>query len=446
MRFILYIVALLSTSTLLAHSMSDSTLMNIGTQQPRSEVVVYERENTSENQKASSSRYLAVVDGWEHTDNNNYIFSSKFTRPFSWIGRELFLRVRSASMPYTLHINGVEVGRVTSSGSMWEFNITKATKEGRNNITITLDKSSEVEPIEGWERASEPAIGNVCVLSQPTAMIRDISVTTTLVGDELQSVFNLALKSHALNPRTSTIHYSLHDTNGKLVSFSRQDITLSMRGEDTLSFLAKIPKSEGWSAENPKLYTLSLKTVHEGRTLELHNYKVGLRAISVDPQSGAMLINGDPVTLNAKCVGATFTPSDIDQLKADGYNTIRLAAAAAPSDIYSAANQMGLYIIAPMAINSSKSATHRDKGGNPSNDPRWWGAYKQRVDNGYYTTRLHPSVVAFSLADSSLNGCNLYDGYLHLKSKGDPRPVVYFESEGEWNSDKLQINLATPQK
>ncbi len=442
MRITLYIFALLSTTQLFAQAFSDSTLMNRGTQQPRSEIIVYDRENTSENQNVTSSRFVSHIDDWEHPSDDKSIFESKFSQPFLWLGRETFLRVGSTSAPYTLMVNGVEVGRVTNSSSPAEFNITKVAKEGRNTVTLSLDSDSTIySEVEGWRTQTTPAVGEVYVLSQPTQMIRDIAVETTLIGESLQAEFKLAIKSYALNPRTSTIYYYLYDENGKLVTFANQNITLSMRDERSISFLAKIPKSEGWSAENPKLYTLSLKTKYQGRFVELHSYKVGIRSVEVDPQSGAIQINGTPTTLTTREVGAEFKPSDIDALKNEGCNTIRLRAGAASREIFDAADQKGLYIIATMPINSSAANQNITQGGNPSNDPRWWGAYMQRIESGYHTAKLHPSVIAFSLADSSLNGYNLYEGYLRLKSKGDSRPMIYFENGDEWNSDKLLINL-----
>ena len=82
----------------------------------------------------------------------------------------------------------------------------------------------------------------------------------------------------------------------------------------------------------------------------------------------------------------------------------------------------------------------RRKGGNPSNDPAWQAAYIARIEESYHTTKLHPSVVAFSLAEDSANGINLYEGYLHLKGLEKERPVLYPDAGGEWNSDKLRLS------
>ena len=76
---------------------------------------------------------------------------------------------------------------------------------------------------------------------------------------------------------------------------------------------------------------------------------------------------------------------------------------------------------------------------NPSNAPEWLGAYLERTENSYHTTKRHPSVVAFALATQSANGINLYESYLNMKRFGDSRPFIYPDAGGEWDSDKLAL-------
>ncbi len=441
MRFALYIIALLATTQLYAQSFSDPTYTNQEMQSPRSELVAHDKEDALECGTRVASKYVDPVDEWSHPTGNQYIFESKFIRPFSWLGRQIYLRVEGASAPYTLKVNGVEVTHMQSGALPAEFDVTKCAIEGLNVVTLELSRESLVTPIEGWEQESAPRVGEVYAVSQPTLMIRDLKVTSSVMGDKLYNLFEIDIKSHALNPRTSTIHYALLGEDGRKVSFGNKDITLKMRGEGKVTFHASIPISEAWSAENPERFTLELRTQHEGRYVEYHTYKIGLRSVEVDTQSGEMKINGQGVKLVARKVSGDITIDDLKTLKNEGFNTIRISAGGFSRGLYEACDELGIYVISPVAINSSRSPAEITKGGNPSNDPRWWGAYVERAEVAYHTTQLYSSVVGFSLADSSANGYNLYESYLRLKSKKDPRPIVYFECDGEWNSDKLQIEI-----
>lgn len=424
-----------------AQSFSDSKYMDIGTEEPRTQSVIGDKED-SDNQ---SSKFVINIEEWSISADKKS-FESKFSRPFSWIGRQFYLRVGSASAPYTLYINNKEVAKVQNSSSPAEFNITKIANEGRNTVVIKIDEESNVSSIEGWKMGDlEPAIGDVCVVSQPTQMIRDLRIETSVMGEKLHSQIYLIIKSHALSERTSTVHYSLRHQDGEMVSFGKRDITQSMRGEDTLTFSTAIPIGDGWSGDNPQLFDLKLSIQREGRYLEYQNYKVGFRSVEVDPSNGKLTINGEQISLNAKRVGVAesvdFDESQLEELKAQGFNAIKIEGGAPSLDLYSACDKVGIYVVASAPINSGASSSLITKGGNPTNDPTWWGAYMQRIDASYHVAQLHPSVVAFSVADNSLNGYNLYEGYLRLKQKSITLPVVYFEAEGEWNNDKLDITL-----
>ena len=62
------------------------------------------------------------------------------------------------------------------------------------------------------------------------------------------------------------------------------------------------------------------------------------------------------------------------------------------------------------------------------------------VDNSQQTAYQNVRSAAFSLAEDSANGINLYEGYLHLKGLEKERPVLYPDAGGEWNSDKLRLS------
>jgi len=96
-----------------------------------------------------------------------------------------------------------------------------------------------------------------------------------------------------------------------------------------------------------------------------------------------------------------------------------------------------MYAIAQVPIDTQHNGPSRRKGGNPSNDPAWEGAFAERAENTYHLAKHHPSVIAFSLARRSSNGIGLYETYLRMKRYDDSRPFVYPEAGGEWNSDRL---------
>ncbi len=393
--------------------------------------------------KQEAMRYAIPLDSWsQHNAPGQAVFTSSFAAPFSWIGREAIISVESASAPYTVKVGDREVGTNFNSSMPTQFNITNFIEnQTEAPITITMFRSSASNQLEGWSSDSEPfSLGQVIMLSQPTMYIRDVEVQTARLSGVLNATIAIIVKSEALNPRSSRINYELLTPSGEYVTRGGVDLNLSMRQEDTIRISASVPDAQAWSAENPLCYRLNLSTQYRGRTQEYFSFDMGLRSIDMNSRGG-LEINGVEQSLKAVEVSSSIELDELSVLKSKGYNTIKVAAGEHNRDIYSFADSIGLYVIATAPINSSQSGDNIKRGGNPSNDPARLSEYIARVDAIYNLVKIHPSVVAFSLADNSLNGFNLYESYLYLKSRESQRPIIYLNGGGEWNNDPLKVEL-----
>lgn len=272
-------------------------------------------------------------------------------------------------------------------------------------------------------------------MSQPMMRIRDVFTRTWDSDDGAKAEVGIVVKTGALNPKTSRIYYELLTPSNEVAAVGHKDISLDMRREDTLRFITAIPRDLLWSTERPAQYTLRLKTRYEGRYLEYLDLKLGFRTLAA--KAGKLSLNGKPISLKVRKISSRITASDIDTLKKQGYNTLWPETGIVPDSFYTLCDTMGVYVIAQAPIDTRDSGESRLKGGNPSNDPAWLPFFLERTQDSYYTSKRHPSVIAFSLAEKSANGINLYESYLNLKRLEKERPVIYPDAEGEWNSDAL---------
>ena len=181
--------------------------------------------------------------------------------PFAWANRQVLFHLGWASGDYEVRVNGLPVACNADGNNPAEINITKQAKEGRNMLEVILAQPSSVTPLESWKEAPAPSIGGAWLMSQPTLRVRDV-VTRTRMGEDGNATAEIAVavKSEALNPRTSRIHYQLLTPTGENAAAGQKDVTLDMRREDTLRFLARIPANLLWSAELPTQYTCLLYT------------------------------------------------------------------------------------------------------------------------------------------------------------------------------------------
>lgn len=390
---------------------------------------------TAEVLQPEENRYLSLLDGWEHDGTNH---ACDFTYPFAWANRQVFVHLGPAATEYEVLVNGRSVGYNADPNYGADFNVTKYAREGRNRLEVRYTTPSEMQLLESWKsdsRTSEPA--GAYVFSQPTMHIRDVAVQGRIVDNSLKGEVSIAVRTSGLNPKTSRIYYDLRTPDSTRLTSGHQDLTLGMRGEDTLRFLISVPDTLVWSLDRPVLCDLRLKTQYMGRYGEYIRLRIGFR--SVELVGKTLLINGHTTQLRVREVPADATPATLQQIKNEGYNTIKLRAGITPDPLYTTCDTLGLYVIAQAPIDTRNSGNDIRRGGNPTNDPAWLTAYLERTADSYHATKRHPSVIAFSLADQSANGINLYESYLQMKRLGEFRPFIYLDAGGEWNSDLLPI-------
>ncbi|MEG1644575.1 MAG: glycoside hydrolase family 2 TIM barrel-domain containing protein [Alistipes sp.] len=434
MRTITTLFALILFSVATAQDYSDPTFVAVGRERPRSEITAYP---TRESAVATTgkSAYLQPLTWTQTNDTRGTRFTTTFTSPLAWANRQTLLRLASASHAYEVIVNDKVIGYTQNGNIPAEYNLTKASTEGINSLVIRLIDPSVGRILESFEHPATPTLGRAEVLSQSTIRVRDLLLTTRPADQNYVAEMGVVVKTDALNPKSARIQCELRDAAGSLVLSDFRDISLAMRGEDTLRFIAHIPQPQLWNTETPTLYNLSIKTLIEGRAAEYFDFKVGFRSVS--HQEGELWVNNQPVKLQVKKISPTLSTDDLIVLKQEGYNTLQLQPGVARDGFYDDCDLLGLYVIVQAPINTSGSGRSIRKGANPSNQPKWHNAYIDRTEGSYHTTKRHPAVVAFSLAQDSANGINLYNSYLNLKKLEAARPILYPAAAGEWNTDKL---------
>lgn len=433
MRSIFSLMALFSV----ALSWAQAPIVTSGCEPARGELPVYPSAAEAAAADGGDNRYLTRLSGWEQQDGS---FSISFTRPFAWANRQVIFRLGWASSAYELLLNGEQVAFVANPTIPAEVDLTRWAAEGRNRLEVRLLAPSPVAALESWRTTSTPMIGPSWVLSRPVMHMRDVLVVSRAEGDagDVTAEVGVVMRSGALNPRTSRLCYELLTPSGEIAASGYKDLTLSMRGEDTVRFLARIPSGLLWRAESPTHYTLRLKTRHEGRYVEYAECRLGFR--TAEFRGDGLLINGEPVVLRVREVRpGMITETGLARLREQGYNAVRLLPGTFSESLLAMCDEQGMYVIAQAPVDTSLSGPSRRRGGNPSNDPSWREAFVSRVVDSYRVAARHPSVVAFSLAGESSNGINLYESYLEMKRLCDSRPVVYLWADGEWNTDPLRM-------
>ena len=439
-RFLSIIALVFAVGALSAQEYDSPEYVSLGRELPRSKTLPYPTAEEAQalGSGAVASKYLRPVTGWTRTEEPDAtVFTSKYVIPFVWLSRQAILYVDEASGAYEVIINGQKVGYAANAFTPAEFNITKASKEDVNTISIRILKDHWSRRMEDFVETREPRVGETYVISQPTIRVRDVVHNTDVdLKSEYANVeVGLIVKTESLNPKTARIHYELIAPDTTVVTQGYKDVTLGMRGEDTVKFMARIPYVLTWCADMPVRYRLNIKTQIEGRYAEYQSRMIGFRDIDIN-EEGDFVINGIKTELFYRDFDPLkVTEKDIIAARVLKYNALRFKMGAVPQNVYRMCDSLGMYVIAQIPINTSKSGLSRRIGGNPSNDPKWKAAYLDRAETAYRTTCGQASVIGYVMAEESSNGINLYETYLRLKALERKRPILYIEAAGEWNSD-----------
>ena len=429
----------------------DPAVVSVNKELPRGEVVSHDSRVAAVRQTYGASRYLQPLSEWSRTETAETVsYKTRFKIPFEWIDRRQFLYVGRVSGSFDVMVNGEFAAYSQTGSTPSEFDITEASKDGANELEIVICKDPVARRLENNRPPADPRIeGEVYILSQPRERVRDVSVSTRMEGSSGLLQLGVILKSHRINPHDYTVYWELLNPLGEIVAEGKKDTRIEGRREDTVTFFANIPRVVPWSHEDPRLYTLFVKTQNEGRFREYLSFRVGFRSLDLG-DDGILTLNGVPLALSMR----EFSPSGdaatmraaIEQLRGQGVNALMLRGAPPSREFYALCDSMGVYVACRADIDTRLGGESRQVGGNPSNDPVWERSYLDRTMAMYHTSKNHPSVTMFSLAERSSNGYNLYESYLALKALEPDRPVLYNDGGGEWNSDRLSLSESSTER
>lgn len=396
----------------------------------RTRMLPYPTADAAHKGGVTPNRYLQIIDQWQEVDG---LLQGEFTFPFSWLERQVFVRIEGCMMPYKLFINGKLACEATNGFVAKEINITKLSKEDKNRVELRLAESNKMQDIECFEHGATHPI--VYVVSQPRVRVRDVSWRTNIEkGGVVNADFNVIMHNETLGDKTSRLYYELYVNDTTRLTGGSLDVALGMYGVDTMRFGAPVPDSVLWSAESPTRISMRLKNRIGGRDVEFYEFDLALREMRYD--NGVYYINNVKQEFAWHEVSPRVSVEELNGLYTSGVRAIRFTAGFVRDELLEFCDEKGIYVAVTAPINSSLSGTSRKRGGNPSNKPSWRDEYVERILSAIRTTKRYPCVIAYYLADDSANGICLYESYLAAKAITDT-PIFYSDVGGEWNSDDV---------
>ncbi len=329
---------------------------------------------------------------------------------------------------FYLYINDTFVGYSQVSHAISEFDITGFLKEGKNKITVAVLKWCDGTYLEDQDKIRLSGIfRDVYVLSRPKERLEDYQVKTILLKKGEPAQLTLTVKG-------CDVQAVLSDPDGKEVC--------RFEAKNGKNVAVSVVDPELWSAEDPKLYALTL-TAGE----EVIGDRVGFRKGVVE--NGVVKINDVPVKFRGVNRHDSYPETgyvcsvaqmekDLVLMKRHNINAVRTSHYPNSPLFYQLCDRYGLYVIDENDMESHGCVeVYNDLTGYGSNgyqgiallasDERFKKAILDRIEALVTRDYNRPCVVMWSLGNESGYGTNMRAAAELVKKLDDTR-LVHYES------------------
>ena len=263
-------------------------------------------------------------------------------------GKRYRLNFEAVDYESTVWVNGVEVGTNRGGNLPFSFDITEAARDGDNEVMLRVtDATDSAYQLHGKQRLNPKGIWytpvsgiwqTVWMEEVPEASIRNLKITPKLSG-------RIYVEIDADGEEKGT---------EATVSVFLGEQLVARKSSDTGTVMVSIPNPRYWSPDFPNLYDLKVEMGDD----VVHSY-VGIRETSVKKDENGHLrfyLNDRPLfhwgTLDQGWwPDGLLTPpsdeamvSDIEYLKAAGFNTIRKHIKVEPRRYYYHCDKMGMLV------------------------------------------------------------------------------------------------------
>ncbi|MDX6329052.1 MAG: beta-galactosidase, partial [Streptomycetaceae bacterium] len=337
-----------------------------------------------------------------------------FDVPADWSEAErVVLRFDGVESLFKLWVNGDEIGSASGSRLAHEFDVTSSVRPGDNVVAVRVHQWSAASYIEDQDQWWLPGIfRDVTVIARPAGGIEDVWLRT---GFE---------NGHGQIETEVTANAAAFPVTLRLAELGIEQVWATAADVAPLD----VDGVEPWSAEQPRLYNVTVSTAAESIAV-----RVGFRTVEI--RGDQFLVNGRRVVFHGmnrhethpergRVFDEEHARQDLARMKRFNVNAIRTSHYPPHPRLLDLADELGFWVILECDL-ETHGFDKLDWVGNPSDDPAWRGAYLDRVQRTVERDKNHPSIVIWSLGNEAGTGSNLaaMSAWVHARDTG--RPVHY---------------------
>ena len=323
------------------------------------------------------------------------------------------LRFDGVESVYRVWLNGSEIGVGKGSRLAQEFDVTALLRPGRNVIMVRVHQWSSMSYLEDQDQWWLPGIfRDVTLLGRPAGALEDVWLRTSYDEDG-----------------AGRIQPELRAPTGFPITVAIPELGVERtfdRAADVTAF--DVGQVEPWSAEQPRLYQVTVAATGEKVQLRL-----GFRTVSIDRD--VFRVNGRQVIfrgmnrhethpLRGRAFDEDHARADLISMKRAGVNAVRFSHYPPHPRVLDLADELGFWVIDECDLETHGFVFGRWQD-NPSDDVRWQDCYLDRIERTVERDKNHPCVVIWSLGNEAGTGVNLAATSSWVRARDPERPVHY---------------------
>ncbi|MET7978133.1 glycoside hydrolase family 2 TIM barrel-domain containing protein [Streptomyces mirabilis] len=384
--------------------------------------------------------------------NPTGVYEREVDVPAEWAGRRIVLQVGAAESVLLVHVDGRPVGVSKDSHLAAEFDLSDVVRPGeRALLRLTVVKWSDASHLEDQDQWWHAGITrSVLLYATDPLRLADVTVRTRCDGG-----LRVDCQVRDAGGALPEGWYVTGELDGRLLTqdaeyerFKEEDGRVSdFLGEARLTTV--VAGVRAWTAETPELYELTVRLYRaDGSVADTSHHRVGFREVEIRGRD--LLLNGERVyirgvnrhdfhPLTGRTVSYDDMRADLVTLKRFGFNAIRTAHYPNDPTLLDLADELGFYVVDEANIEA------HDHAHEIADDPRYLGAFVDRVSRMVLRDKNHPSVIIWSLGNESDYGAN-HDAAAGWLRRHDPSRPLQYEGAAKlgWADPKVASDIACP--
>lgn len=289
------------------------------------------------------------------TKDNILWYNRTFTIPSAWKGKNVKLNFGGVDWKAEVFVNGVSVGSHTGGFAPFSLDITSALKPGSNKLSVKVfDPTSDGYQPVGKQKSKASGIWYT-----PASGIWQTVWLEPVSAKHLESMeINPDIDAGTLNVKPFVSGANSGDKVVVTAKFGKTAVATA-KGESGENISLSIPNAKLWSPDQPNLYSLDIKVVSGGKTVDAVSSYAAMRKISQGKSKSGhlvMMLNNKPLFQMGPLDqgywpdGIYTAPTyeamvyDIDKTKEWGFNMIRKHMKVEPDLWYEYCDKVGMLV------------------------------------------------------------------------------------------------------